>query len=401
LAANASSAQIAIAARSVRAHIRLPLDEMDLLLRLDRDLDGDVSGAELAAGRASVAAYLTKHMHIAADGHPLPLSVGGLAVRRDADARYIEADTDSQPAARIGSITISSDFFSELDVAHKTDAEIRVNGRAETFVFQPGVSYQRRVGADWGTSTLLLTAALLAIGALWFARRRRAVILATVTITLTLAASVASADVILSAPALNAALKAMERLKREGHADSTFKLGVEADALAALMNQEVESHGMQERALLDLALSRTKELGIVIAYNREKKKFFYDGAAFAEYLKAAPRGPRAADASFELLAYQFYQLAATDIPALTAAVDATKRFLASYPAHAAKVEARLFLAVDYRDLHRQYGAANDAANSAKYRELAREACRAIVSRYPRTEQADAARQLLRGLGQSP
>src|SRR5207247_543016 len=119
------------------------------------------------------------------------------------------------------------------------------------------------------------------------------------------------ADVIMSAAGLNATLKTMERLTRQMASDPTparvqalFQLGFEADGLAALMNQEVESHGMQERALLDLALARTKELGIAIAYNRDKKKFFYDGGAFAEYLKLAPRGPRAADAEFLLLSYQ-------------------------------------------------------------------------------------------------
>src|SRR4029453_14365743 len=35
LPANASYAQIAVTARSVRAHVRLPLDEGDLVLRLD------------------------------------------------------------------------------------------------------------------------------------------------------------------------------------------------------------------------------------------------------------------------------------------------------------------------------------------------------------------------------
>lgn len=399
LPANASSAQVTIAARSIDARIRLPLDELDLLLRLDRDLDGRVSNAEFDAARAAVADYVTRHLHVAADGHPLPLSVGGLAIRPDATGRSeIEIDARAEAASRIGSIAIGSDFLTELDATHKTPAEIRINGRVETFAFEPGVTYGRQIGVDWLMAAVLVVVAVVAIGALWLARRRRPAILAA---AIALAADTASADVIMSAPGLNATLKTMERLTREGGAEATFKLGAEADALASLMNREVESHGMQERALLDLALSRTKELGVTIAYDREKKKFFYDGAAFSDYLKAAPQGPHAEAASFQLLAYQFYQSPATDIPALAAAVESTKRFLASYPASKANVEARLFLAVNYRDLYRRYLAANDAAAAAKYRALAREACRAIVSRYPRTEQANAARQLLRGLEPIP
>ena len=224
------------------------------------------------------------------------------------------------------------------------------------------------------------------------------------TLIVTVVATAARADVIMSAAALNATLKEMETLQREAASraarereEALFRLGSEADALASLMNLEVESHGMQERELLDLALSRTKELGVGIAYNRDKKQFFYDGAAFAGYLKAAPGGAHAAAAEFKLLSYQFYQLSAADTPALLAAADATTRFLSRYPTFEANAEVRLYVAVDYRDLYRRYTEAREAGNAAKYRQLAREECLRIERQYPKTDQADAARQLLRSL----
>ena len=401
LPAGPSYAQIVVTAQSVRAHVRLPLEELDLVLRLDRDLDGQVSGAELDAARSSIAAYIARHLRVSADGNRLPLGVSGIALQRGADAgAFVEADTDSQARSRIGSVTIDSDFLSEVDAAHKTQAEIQVHSRAETFALGPGAAFQRQIGAD-RTSALLALAAVLALAALWWVRRRRAApiaIAAVLTSVCALAPSAAWADVILSARGLNASLKAMERLKQQGDPESIFKLGAEADALASLINQEVESHGMQERALLDLALERTKMLGVAITYNRDKKKFFYDGAAFAAYLSRAPDGPHAEAASFQLLSYQFYLLAASDVPALTAAVESTKRFLSTYPKSPADVEARLFLAVDYRDLHRRYLDAHDAASAANYRRLARAECLRIGRLYPRTEQADAARQLMQGLG---
>ncbi len=58
---------------------------------------------------------------------------------------------------------------------------------------------------------------------------------------------------------------------------------------------------------------------------------------------------------------------------------------------------RLYLAVDYRDLHRRAVDAREASNAAKWRQLARAECLRITRHYPRTEQADAARQLLRTL----
>jgi hypothetical protein len=196
----------------------------------------------------------------------------------------------------------------------------------------------------------------------------------------------------------------MERLTKQTRADATperdaawFQLGAEADGLASIMNLEVESHGMQERELLDLALSRMRELGVGIAYNREKKKFFYDGAAFAEYLKAAPRGPHAAAAEFKLLSYRFYQSSAADRAALVEGADAAKQFLARYPRFEERAEVRLYLAVDYRDLYRKSLDAHDRAGAATWRQLARAECQRIERLHPGTDQADAARQLLKTL----
>ena len=221
-------------------------------------------------------------------------------------------------------------------------------------------------------------------------------------LVISLIASSATADVVMTAAGLNATLKKMERLTRQIQAGGTpervearFQLGVEADGLAALMNQEVESHGMEQRELLDLALSRTKALGIAIAYRRDKKKFFYDGAAFREYIADAPAGVHAADAEFALLSYQFYQSGAGDAAALTAAAEAKKRFLARYPKYKGNADLSLFLAVDYRDLYRRYRDAHDEASAEKYRMLTRAEYRRIVRRYPTAEQGRTARQLLR------
>jgi hypothetical protein len=80
---------------------------------------------------------------------------------------------------------------------------------------------------------------------------------------------------------------------------------------------------------------------------------------------------------------------------LLAAVEAKKRFLARYPAFKANAELRLYLAVDYRDAHRHYRDANDAAGAEKFRLLTRGEYQLIARHYPGTEQAQSARQLLR------
>ena len=394
-----STAQITIDSRSFHAVVQLPVDEIDLLLRLDRDLDGKVDVDELQAARDKLRAYVAKHIHVAADGTHLPLSVGEIRLSPPAASTlHLETTIDGRPASRIGVVSIEADFLTELSSARKTTAEIRIGDRAETFVFQRGAVYERRLTADFVTSALLVAAAALVIGALWFGRRRRT---GAMCLAFMLIAAAVRADVIMSAPALNATLKTMERLTRQAEsqtardrANALFQLGIDADRLAALMNLEVESHGMQERELLDLALSRTKELGIAIAYNRDKKKFFYDGAAFQQYLSAAPRGVHAADAEFTLLAYQFYQSDGSDVQQVLSAAAAKKRFLAGHPAYKANAELSLYLAIDYRDAYRHYRDVQDVAAAEKFRRLTRAEYRRIVRQYAGTEQASSARQLL-------
>ena len=222
------------------------------------------------------------------------------------------------------------------------------------------------------------------------------------TIAMLLLVAGSSVDVIMTAAGLNATLKKMERLHHQAASgtkaerdESLFEIGVEADALAALMNQEVESHGMEQRELLDLALTRTKELGVAIVYRRDKKKFFYDGAAFREYLKDAPAGIHAADAEFGLISYQFYQSQAGDAAAMEAAAAVKKRFLARFPKYKGNADVSLFLAVDYQDLYRHARQTHDDEGAEKYRALTRSTYQRIARLYPRTEQAAEARQLLR------
>lgn len=214
------------------------------------------------------------------------------------------------------------------------------------------------------------------------------------------------ADIILSASGLNATLKKMERLTQQmgskfrstrEHAEALFALGQEGDALAKLLNDEVAAHGSQEKPLIDLALVRTAELGVSIAYNPEKQKFFYDNAAFHQYLKDAPRGPYAAEAAFKIIEGEFFQSTGADTPAVLAASERKGAFLRRYPTFSRNAEVNLMLAMDYRDVYRHYQASGDTAQRDRYLGLARRQLQLIAKRYAGSEQATIAQQLLRRL----
>jgi hypothetical protein len=224
--------------------------------------------------------------------------------------------------------------------------------------------------------------------------------IAVVTCVAAMAATL-HADIILSAAALNDALKKMERLTQtiaasSGAARATawFDLGVAADALTTLINDEVAAHGSQEKVLIDLGISRTRELGVAIAYDSGKKKFFYDNAAFREYLALQPRGDRAAPARFKLIEGDFFQSNPTDSRAILDATERKRAFLKEFRSFDGAVEVHLMLSVDYRDLYRHYKGAGDAANRDQYRDLTRQQLRLLMKSFPTTEQAEIARRML-------
>ena len=102
-------------------------------------------------------------------------------------------------------------------------------------------------------------------------------------------------------------------------------------------------HGSQEKALIDLGISRTRELGVAIAYKASKKKFFYDNAAYREYLTLVRRGAHVEQATFKLIEGDFFQSEPSDIGGIEAGTDRKRAFLREYPASAGAPEVHLML----------------------------------------------------------
>lgn len=220
------------------------------------------------------------------------------------------------------------------------------------------------------------------------------------------AAAPARADVILSAENLNASLKTLQRLRRDIEAapaaqrpELVFQLGVAADALASLLTDELVAHGLQERQLLELAQKRTREMGVSIGWQVEKKRFFYDGEAFRTYLSLAPRGPNAAAAEFWQLETEFYQASGEDPDprAILPALERKKAFLTKYPKFPLAPDVGVFIAIDYRDLYRHYAGKGDAGRAARYRKLARDQFARVAAAYPGHDQGKIAAEMLRRL----
>lgn len=139
---SASYSRFAVHEQRVEARLRLPLDDVDLLLRLDADLDGAVSGDELQRGQGAIDAYLRGRVLVSADGTPAPATLEAVEPWKDQDGfPYLEARLGYPLARPPAEIEIRVSVLADLYPEHRNLAEIEIDGRREQFVFQRGSVY--------------------------------------------------------------------------------------------------------------------------------------------------------------------------------------------------------------------------------------------------------------------
>ena len=146
--AQVAHARITIEDRTVEITLSMNLFELDLVLTLDRDLDGTVSPAELEARRAEVADYLRGKTSVTAAGRGLPMELGGLGIGRSGDGRAVAEATlvfSTEPPLR--DVTVRCEPLTELGADHTTLARIDTRGESHQFVFRQGTAYEQRAGA--------------------------------------------------------------------------------------------------------------------------------------------------------------------------------------------------------------------------------------------------------------
>jgi hypothetical protein len=146
--ANVAHAQISIAPNTVDIALSMNVFELDLLLSLDRNLDGRVDGGELQARRTDVGDYLRRKVGVSASGASLPAELLSLELGRSGDGRaVVEAKLAFRAARPLRDVVVQCEPLTELGADHTTLARIRVEGRSREFVFRAGVTYRGTAGA--------------------------------------------------------------------------------------------------------------------------------------------------------------------------------------------------------------------------------------------------------------
>ena len=147
--AQVAHARIAIEERAVEIALSMNLFELDLVLSLDRDLDGAVSagGARGAARRhRRVPAWQDRRVGIRAAR--CPWSCAALGIGRSGDGRAVVEATLAflVRAARCATSTIRCEPLTELGADHTTLARIDTRDGSRQFLFRPGVTYRQAPG---------------------------------------------------------------------------------------------------------------------------------------------------------------------------------------------------------------------------------------------------------------
>jgi hydrogenase/urease accessory protein HupE len=185
--ANVAYARIAIEPRQVEVALSANLFELDLLLSLDRNLDGRVEVDELEARRAEILDYLRRTVVVSASGANLPLEALPFAISHGRDGKPLfEVTLRFRSANPLQGLAIRCEPLTELGADHVTLATIirmeedaraatdsragadragevtTARGAAKEFAFHKGVVY-REGDEGWARTVEFLRLGILHI----------------------------------------------------------------------------------------------------------------------------------------------------------------------------------------------------------------------------------------------
>jgi hypothetical protein len=138
---------------ALAAVVRLPMDDIDLLLQLDADLDDAVTLEEARAKRQAVSDYLRARVSAQAGGRPLPLSLADLALWKDGDGfPYLEARLRGPAPPGDAPLVLQVTVLADLYADHRNLAEAVMGAERRQFVFQGGNTWRVERGSGvWRT----------------------------------------------------------------------------------------------------------------------------------------------------------------------------------------------------------------------------------------------------------
>jgi tetratricopeptide (TPR) repeat protein len=176
---------------------------------------------------------------------------------------------------------------------------------------------------------------------------------------------------------------------KEERLEALYEMGERVLDLTDLMTQDLEGHGANDPSLVGLIERRLKENGVSIS--KLAGGWHYDLAAFREYLRLAPSGERAMDARYVLVGFDE---PGDDVAALQKSIAAKEQFIRDHPKFQDVSVVELLLAQQHNHLARVYSMQKQQVLSDQQRKLARGRYERIVKLYPKTQEAETAKDAL-------
>jgi hydrogenase/urease accessory protein HupE len=156
--ASVAYARVAIADAEVSIALSLNAFELDLVLSLDRDLDGRVDARELEARRGDIGDYLRRTVGVSASGRDVPGQLVTLEPGRSSDGRaVIEATLVFRAEGPFRELAVRCAPLTELGANHTTLARIDAGRQSREFVFRAGTIYREAPGVLATTREFLKT----------------------------------------------------------------------------------------------------------------------------------------------------------------------------------------------------------------------------------------------------
>jgi HupE / UreJ protein len=154
-----SYAHLAVGNDRMTTTVRLPLDDMDLLLRIDRDLNGTVSDQEIAAAAPALLRYLVQRITVRADDTTPAPSLEQTGRWADQSGfPFVEAVL-SYPVPRMPArLSLQMRILTDLYPDHRTLADIEWGARRDQFVFQDANTFDATAAPEswWHTARTFL-----------------------------------------------------------------------------------------------------------------------------------------------------------------------------------------------------------------------------------------------------
>jgi len=127
----------------IKGRWAIALRDLNHVLELDTDKDGEISDKELAVARPKIEKYAFDALNIEIGGVTVPINRKGFEIEEHDDAIYTALLFELSPA-RIGpDLTIQYDLFFHTDPLHRGLFRLDLPNRTETTIFSPAQPTQR------------------------------------------------------------------------------------------------------------------------------------------------------------------------------------------------------------------------------------------------------------------